>query len=108
VFCFVFLLPLSSIAQHQPVPSDPGIELTPSDKFHHVLQQIAAHNDSDKLPDTWQAAFEKLNSDFPIHKALGRSYHKESIDVWLQRSSSSFHEHYAFFCDYLNQLDSQK
>ena len=108
VLMVLVCLPSTSFSQNQHISKDPQIELTPTDKFHHVIQKIAAHTDSDSLPDKWQMAFEKLHSDFPIDKALGKSYQKESIDSWLQRSSSSFHEHYALFCDYLDELDSQK
>ena len=107
---FVCLLSASlSHAQQQAFsPASDRVEQSPSEKMLQALYEISTLTASTELPAHYQAAFQKLNTDFPLKQALGASFDKGAIYAWLQKEPSSIESVYELFSAYLSELKPAK
>lgn len=107
---FVFLLPGSLLwAQQEALsPASDQVEQSPSEKMLQALYEISTLTASTELPAHYQAAFQKLNTDFPLKQALGASFNKAAIHAWLQKEPASIASVYELFSAYLSELKPAK
>jgi hypothetical protein len=110
--CGLFLVSIGSskiTAQQQAHNlSDNLSEQSPSEKMLQALYEISTLTASTELPAHYQAAFQKLNTDFPLKQALGAAFDKGAIYAWLQKEPSSIESVYELFSAYLSELKPAK
>jgi hypothetical protein len=107
--CGLFLVSIGSskiTAQQQAHNlSDNLSELSPSEKVIQILYKISKLTSVADHPTLNKDAFDKLNSDFPLIKALSISFDKAVVHAWLQTEPTYQDAVFTIFLTYRSDLN---